>query len=170
MKKIMVMISLAAMALSAVAQDKNTRFIRLEVHEGGEDGTHVNMTLPLNTLNAFEPAVRQALTEISVNGQGLNLAEIWQAVKDSGPMDYVEVQEHDSTIKISTTGTHVVVRAEGEMADNIHVSIPFELCDAIFRDVESFDFQNLIAVLENMAGEDLVNIDTDNERIRIWIE
>lgn len=161
-----------ALLLSTVvfAQNKTSRVLRVEVQEGGEDGTHVNLTLPISAMAAFEPAVRNALNEISVNGDGINLQEIWQAVKDSGPMDYVEIEEQNSTIRVSTTGSHVVVSAEGDLEDNIHVSIPFELCDAMFRSPEDFDFDRLMTVLEDMAGSDLIRVDTDNEHVRVWIE
>ncbi|MCB1043809.1 MAG: hypothetical protein KDC35_12765 [Acidobacteria bacterium] len=170
MKRIMIITSLVTLGLAAMAQNKNNHVIRVDVQEFGDDGTHVKLALPLTTLRAFEPMVRETLSEMTVDGHDFNLAEIWQTVKDTGPMDYVEVLQTDRTITVSTTATHVVVRTDGTMQDQIHMSIPFELCDAMFRDAESFDYQHLVDVLEDMAGEDLVNIDTDNERIRIWIE
>ncbi len=170
MKRLTTLFIVAAATTLLFAQAKTNHVIRVEIFGGGEDGSHVNMTLPINALAAFEPTVRQAFEQVAIEGHGINLAEIWKAVKDSGPMDYVEIEESDSTIRVSTTGTHVVVRAEGALQDNINVSIPFELCDAVFRQSEDFDFDHLMTVLNGLAGQDLVHIDTENEQIRIWIE
>ncbi len=169
MKSQLTAIALMMMSLWAAAGETN-HVIRLSVTSDDADGTQVNMTVPLSLLYSFEDVIREALTEIKIEEHGIDLREIWNAVKDAGPTDFVEILEGETTVKISTSQTHIVVATDGDGDESVNAMIPFELCDALFTDSEDFDFENLMTVLEGMSGTDIVNVESDDENVRIWIE
>lgn len=145
-------------------------FLRVEIREVGDDGANVNLRLPLSTIRAFEDTFREALSDIEVDGHGIDLRTIWETLRDSGPTDFVEIQDKEGTIKVSSDNNKITVIAEGDYRERVSMNIPFALCDAIFTDADNVDFDNLITVLESMAGVDIINVDSDDAKIRIWIE
>lgn len=170
MKGLLTAIGLLMFSAWAVAGTDTDHVIRLEVLSNDEDGTQVNVTLPLSMLYSFEDTIRDVLTDIDIDDHEINLKEIWATVKDTGPMDYVEIIEGDARIKVSTTESHIVVTTEGDANEKVNAMVPFALCDALFTTSEDFDFDRLMEVLKNMAGMDIVNVQADGESVRVWIE
>jgi hypothetical protein len=146
----------------------DSHFLRVEVNQ--QEGSQVNLRIPLSMIPAFEDSLRQALEEVEVQSNGIRVREIWQAVRDAGPTNFVEMQSEEGRILISTTDEWIQVQADGQLQEKVTMQIPLSLCDALFTDAESVDLQNVVAILESMAGKDLVRVDTDDADVRIWVE
>jgi hypothetical protein len=144
-------------ALSALAKETEKM---LHVSFTAEEGQMVNLSFPVSLLRSFEPQIENVLQEIKVNEQEINFMEIWQAVKDAGPTEFVEVNSADADIKVSTTITHLLVNVhEKKEGHKIDVTIPLALGDALFTTGE-FDYEQAIQALLDVEG-DLVTITSD---------
>jgi len=166
MKRFSVIWALGLVGSLLLAGD--THFLRVEVNQ--QEGSQVNLRIPLSMIPAFEDSLRQALEEVEVHGNGIRVREIWQAVRDAGPTDFVEVQSEEGTVRISTTDEWIQVQADGQLQEKVTMQIPLALCDALFTDAESVNLQGVVAILESMTGKDLVRVQTDEGNVRIWVE
>lgn len=169
MKKLLIFGSLLILMTGALQAQNRVIRVQIDGHDG--ENTHVSMTFPLSMIRSFEPAIVGSMMEHEIHGHGLDLRKMWETMKEAGPMDYVEITENEGNVKVSSTGTHIVVTADGDLQDRVHVSIPFALCDALFAEPDEFNMDHLMDVLEQMVGQDIVNITSDTEEtVRVWIE
>lgn len=168
MRKVWMMSLALIVCTAAMAQDKNLNVHFKDYREGGSE---VSMSLPLNMLGSFEPQIREAFSAIEDQNSGVNFFELWAAVRDAGPNEYLEVNQEDTKIKVSTTETHLLCDVEGvEDLGKVKIKIPLVLGDALLGDPENFDYEYAINVLNNLAGQDLVYIESEEIDGRVWIE
>jgi len=157
-------------ALSAFADETEKM---LHVNFTAEEGQMVNISFPVSLLKSFEPQIEKVLQDIKINGnEEINFIELWQAVKDAGATEFVEINSEDADIKVSTTATHLLVNVnEKKEGHTIDVSLPLALGDALFTSGD-FDYEQAIEALMSVEG-DLVTITSDDPngpQGRVWIE
>ena len=168
MKKLMIATFASLFSLALIAGE--THFLRIEINETKEEGSHVNVRLPLNLINAFEETVRDAIEEVDFEGHEINVRQIWETLKEAGPTDFIEINDAKGSVRVSTTGSQILISADGEYRDKVSMTIPYELCDAKKKKKENLDFNRIVAILESMAGRDLVMVNSEDATVRIWIE
>ena len=165
--KIMITVAILAMTASALAQNNN-KTINIDFKDSSEN-TSMQMSFPLSVIESFVPQIQQALGEIQHDGTQIDFRQIWQSVKDAGPMDFVEVSSVDADVKVSTTETHLlVVVDEKQEGHHINVTVPMALGNALF-DGEVIDAQAIMDALASING-DLVTITSETVNGRVWVE
>jgi len=157
-----------------VAQDADNsqgKVIRLNFENFEGEGTKMEATFPLALLATAKPQIERALNDIHEEHH-VNFRDIWNAVKDSGPTEYVNIDSHDAKIKVSTTATHLKVYVDQRQEDAVfHVTLPLALGDALFGEENSeLNYDTIIEALLQMEGQDLVSIDSEDMKGRVWIE
>lgn len=161
------------MALTAWAGDGPGagKSIHVDFQSTEGDGMTLKLTLPMSFIETLRPKIEEALTSIRFQEHEIDFVEIWNAVKDSGPTEFVEINSQDGGIKVSTTQTHLVVRIdEKKEGHQIDVTLPLALGDALFSNLDSIDYDGIIEALLSMEGEDLVKITSEEINGRVWIE
>ena len=164
MKKLMSIATLSLICtLSALAADP---VIHVQVTEP-ESGQNMDLRLPLTMLESLKPTIEQALTDLDIEGQEIDIRAIWQEIKDAGPNTYLDLSgEHN--VNVSTTETHLVVKVTGD--DQVDVSLPLAVCDALLGP-GGVDFELIMETLASMQGEELISVNGSNgEKVRITIE
>ena len=157
--------------LAVLAQDETSKSIHVDFVSTVDEGMTVKMTLPLSFLESIQPKIEEVLQEIRYNNHEINFAEIWQAARDSGPTDFVEVNSEDADLSVSTTETHLLIRVrEKQEGQDIEVTLPLALGDAFFADLENLDYEKIVAALLTMTGQDLVKVTSEQINGRVWIE
>lgn len=167
MKKVMsILITLIAASFAMAAQPM-LHFELLDSSQGGEP-TEIKLNLPLSMLNTMSEQFNQAIDEIDLDGQEIDLRAIWQEVKNVGPNEYVQIKGEDGNISVSTTGTHILVNIN-EKDQDIEVKVPYQVAEILFG-TEHPDLNNLVDSLLEMRGEDLVSIRGTQMTGRLWID
>jgi hypothetical protein len=154
-----------------LAQDKQSKSIHVDFVSTVDEGMTINMTLPLSFLESFQPKIEEFLHEVQYNDHQINFAAIWQAAREAGPTDFVEVNSDDADVRVSTTETHLIIKVlEKREGHDIEVTVPLALGDALFANLENLDYDRIAAALLTMDGQDLVRITSEEINGRIWIE
>jgi hypothetical protein len=169
MRKIAMTISLAlVLSVTAMAQDRNINVHFVDHREGG---TEVSMSLPVSMISSFETQIRDAFNAIKDEKTGVDFFELWAAVREAGPNEYLEVNQEDTKIKVSTTDTHLICNVEGvDDIGQLKVKVPLVLGDALLGNRDAFDYDYAIEVLNGMVGQDLVFIESEEIDGRVWID
>ena len=160
------------LALSLVAVAKDGKMLNIQFEDKSGDGMTMEMSLPLALLESVQPNIEQALQAAREEGHlEMDFAAIWKAVKDAGPTEFVEFNSKDADVKVSTTETHLIVDVrEKKDGNDILITIPLALGDALFTDIDNINYDGIVEALLAMEGQDLVKIDGTNMKGRVWIE
>ena len=168
-KNAIVMAMIMSMSVAVFAQDNQVRTINIDFRDEGQNTT-MNMSLPITVIESFRPHIEQALESVQQGDHQIDFQEIWQAVKDAGPTDFVEIKSEDADVKVSTTDTELRVSVqEKQDGHDIDVAIPLAVCEALFAGGE-LDLDAIVTALEDMAGQNLITITGDQINGRVWIE
>lgn len=167
----------ACLTLAAPAWSQTANWLHVEVNEGGERASKVNVNLPLSVAKvALEMAPKQFTDKAveQLNRHDLSIADIrklWAEIKNAGNAEFVTVQEADETVRVARDGAWVRVRVEktGDKPERVRVDIPIGVVDALLSgDGESF---NLLAAINELEGNtgDIVHVDDGEDTVRVWI-
>lgn len=172
MRKTIAVASLTLLfALMGWAQDKKTqKMIHIDFKDSRPDGVALVLAVPITVLDSFRPQIRTAFDTFQDENQEIDFYEIWQAVKESGPNDFLEVKGKDGHIKVSTTETHLVATVDSPDEGLIEATVPLVLGDALFGEQAILDLEGLVAALESLEGQDLVRIRSEHINARVWIQ
>ena len=169
MKKFATLFVLVVMGLSAIAQEKKAKTINIDFKSTIDEGMTLNVTLPLQFLESFQPQIQQILTQIQAE-HGMDFKQIWTSVKDSGPAEFISIKSEEADIQVSTTSSHMIVKVnEKTEGHDIEVHLPMALGDALFTLDGDIDYEGILQALETVDG-DLVTISGADMNGRIWIE
>lgn len=156
----------------AIAQEKRGLFFHLEAIEYNETETpnEVKLNIPMSLIRAFQPNVDQALADVDFGEYHQQFRLAWQEIKGTGPFTVVELIHEDTTLRVSTTKTHIVINATGPDYGNAVARIPLSIGDALFNMGQSISFDQLLSEIEALAGQELITVESDKVDLRIWVD
>ena len=167
----------ACLSLSAPLCAQTSSWLHVQVNDGGEKASTVNVNLPLSVAKAALGMVPRQFTDKAVeklNEHDVSIADIrklWAEIRNAGNAEFVTVQKADETVRVAREDDWVRVRVEktGEKSESVKVDIPIGVVDALLSgDGESF---NLLAAINELEGNtgDIVNVEDGDETVRVWI-
>lgn len=154
----------------------------LHVRVEENDGATVKVNLPVTML---EKAVAMIPEEHFQDGRieiddwhttTADLRELWAELKDSPDMTFVTVEEDDEFVRVWKESGYLKVNVreggdEGMGGDNVDVSIPMTVVDALLSGDDSE--LNITAAIEALVQEgegELVTVSGDDEKVRVWVD
>jgi hypothetical protein len=167
----------ACLSLGAPLWAQTANWLHVQVNEGGEKASKVNVNLPLSVARvALEIAPKQFTDKAveKLNDHDIKIADIrklWAEIKQAGNAEFVTVQDSDQTVRVAREGDWVRVRVDdgGGKAQHVKVDIPIAVVDALLSgDGESFNLLAAINQLEGNAG-DIVHVEDGDDTVRVWI-
>lgn len=167
----------ACLSLTAPVWGQTAHWLHVEVNEGGEKASKVNVNLPLSVAKVALAMAPKQFTDKAVeklNEHDLSIADIrslWAEIKNAGNAEFVTIQEADETVRVAREDDWVRVRVDntGEKPERVMVDIPIGVVDALLSgDGENF---NLLAAINELEGNpgDIVNVTDGDETVRVWI-
>lgn len=179
MKTVALTIGLAAvLAPSASAAADSARWIHVRVDEDGERGARVDVQVPLSMVSALLPTLKSKVEvhdgRLDFGDDEMTLAELrgyWTAVKAAKDGNYVTVRDGQDTVRIAKRGgiVHVDV-SENRGSGRVKVRLPVPLVDAFLAEEDTVDVAQLVKALSNVPNGEIVAVDDDESRVRIWID
>ena len=165
-----------ALPLSAGAD--STRWIHVRVHDEGEDGARVDIQVPLAMVSSLLPSFKKKIEihegRIDLGNDEMTLDEMrgyWAAVKGSKDGNYVTVRDGSDTVRIAKRGgvVHVDVSAD-RGSERVKLRLPVPLVDAVLGKDDTLDVGELVKALSGVPNGEIIAVDDDDSRVRIWID
>lgn len=166
---------LALMGTFAIA-DAGQQWLHIRVEESGEDGESVHINLPLNLVQTILPLIEVENIE---NGKldleideldGIDLCQIWTALREAEDGEYVTVESADENVRVAKKGEYLVIEVDGP-DEQVDLRIRTAVVDALFSgDSGELD---LVAALEVLGEEEeceLITVQDGENHVRIWID
>ena len=171
--------ALATIALAAAPAlaASDGRWIHVRVDEDGAHGAKVDVQVPLSMVSALMPSLK---AKMDVNGQldlgskDVSIDELrgyWRAVKESKDGNYVTVKDGSETVRIAKRGGVVHVDVDdGEKSEHVKMRLPVPLVDAVLGTKDTLDVGALVDALHAAPSGELIAVDDDDSKVRIWID
>lgn len=161
------------MTFPLMAQDKEANgsghTINVDIETYDNDEGRIRLTLPLSLLSLAKGQLQNALDELAAQ-ENLDFPKLWAAIKEAGPNEFVELNNEEAEIKVSTTKEKIkVLVVDKKEGSEINVELPMVLGDALFTSRE-IDYTLMMDALLSLKGRDLVLIDASHMQGRVWIE
>lgn len=157
---------------SVLAQGDSPTFFRIEAIEYNdtEVPNEVKMNIPITLVRTLQPQLDEALADADFGHYHEQFRQAWQEIKDAGPFNVVEIFHEGESIRVSTTETHVIIKAKSKEIGNAIARIPLALGDAFFNMSGKIDFNQILSQVSLLSGQDLVTVESDKFDLRIWVD
>ena len=159
----------------AVAQDRWLH-IRVQEFDGDDDSIEINM--PLSAIEALLSnseidELRNGKVHIGdhVGIDGIDLHEILLAVRDAPDSEFVTIRSREDTVRVAKEDGFLLVNVDEDRGDRVRVRMPMEVVDVLLdTEGDELDVVRLLDALAVLDGTDIISVDSDDTRIRIWID
>jgi hypothetical protein len=174
-------VALACLVTLSVAGTED-KWLHVRVEEGGEKGERVSINIPLDIVERMLPAIsvdelqdgKLILDGLDDDLEGIDLRELAAAVRDAPDADFVRVESDDETVRVAKEGEFLVVRVEEggrHSNETVRIRVPLPVVDALVGDdPNQLDLAEALRALSEYEGEPLVEVQSDDESVRIWID
>jgi hypothetical protein len=170
--------SVAGMASSAMAAPPE-RYLHVKVTDTKE-GESVNVNLPLSIAEKVLPTISKGnLHEghVTISGadmDGVDVRALLDALRTTPDNEFVTVTQKDRDVRVAkSNGNFIVhVRCHDGDKENVDVTIPLKVVDALFSTSKDNEL-NVVAALHALsdAGDALlVTVQDASQHVRIWVD
>lgn len=171
----------AAFFLLASALMAQSPWIHVEVDEGGDGDTHVNVNLPLSVVQVALEAAPEKIIEdgqlhlghVDHDLEIEDLRRMWEELRNAGDAEFVSVEGDDENVKIRREGDFIRIDVDErgtDSSDEVHIEVPVTVVDALFSgEGDELNIERALQELSSQRG-DIVRVDDGETKVRIWID
>ena len=165
-----------ALAATATAVAAGEVRLRVEVDDAVTGEQRVRLNIPLNSVESMLDIFQDELDVDflrEVDTHGVRLRDLYLAIRDEDLSDFLEVQDRNGEhVKIwkDQEAFYIQVQEAGRSEPNVNVYLPLSVMDALLLDGDAPDLQAAMDELRRLAPLTLVEVDHDDEIVRIWLE
>lgn len=157
------------------------RYLHVQVSDSGNKGEDVNVNLPLSVAEKVLPTIdRGPLHQGRVmldrdQLKGIDMPTILEAIRNSPDNKLVTVKDKDGeNIDVSKADGKIVVHVNqpGKKGDNVNVTVPITVVDALFSTAQKNEINVAAALqaLDNAGDTFLVTVENTSEHVRVWVD
>ena len=173
--KLVISSLLLTLAMSPALGASDDLWLHVFVQESGDETVKVN--IPMALVESVLPLIdHEHLSKGKLNiaeeldMEGIDLREIWEAVRNTKDGDFVTVEGKDENVRVSKSQGFLKVDVE-EDDEKIRVRIPLDVVGALFSGEEGqLDLLAAVRALGKYKGQDLVTVEGGSELVRVWID
>ena len=168
---------LLTLALSPALGASDDLWLHVFVQESGDEAETVKVNIPMALVESVLPLIdHEHLSKGKLNiteelgAEGIDLREIWEAVRNTKDGDFVTVESKDESVRVSKSQGFLKVDVE-EDGEKIRVRVPLDVVGALFSGEDGeLDILAAVRALGKYKGQDLVTVEGGSETIRVWID
>jgi hypothetical protein len=164
----------------AAAAAPEERFLHVQVSDTKTSGENVNVNLPLSLAEKVLPTIDRGplhqgrVTLDRDQLKGIDMPTIIAALKSSPDNKMVTVRQKDENIDVSKAGGNIVVHVNdtGKHGDNVNVTVPISVVDALFSPTQKneIDVAAALQALDKAGDTFLVTVENATEHVRVWVD
>jgi hypothetical protein len=172
-------VALVASVAAPVAEARGDVQLRVEVDDPRTGEQRVRLNLPLRSIDQLLAIASQQMDEeheFDFNldmGNGMNMRALYTVFRDEDLTDLLQVNGEDGeNVRVwkDRDAFHVEVQEEGYYEPNIRIYLPLQVLDVLFMEGDELDMSGALEELRRMAPLTLVEVDTEEETVRVWLE
>jgi hypothetical protein len=170
--------SVTGMAASAMAAPPE-RYLHVKV-EDSKQGESVNVNLPLSVAEKILPTVSKGnlhdghVTIGHADMNGIDIKALLEAIRTTPDNEFVTVTQKDQDVRVAkSNGNFIIhVRSHEKDKENVDVTIPMKVVDALFSTAKNNELDVLAALhaLSDAGDALLITVQDDAQHVRIWVD
>jgi hypothetical protein len=170
--------SATGMAASAMAAPPE-RYLHVKV-EDAKQGESVNVNLPLSVAEKILPTVSKGnlhdghVTIGHADMNGIDIKALLEAIRTTPDNEFVTVTQKDQDVRVAkSNGNFIIhVRSHEKDKENVDVTIPMKVVDALFSTAKDNELDVLAALhaLSDAGDALLITMQDDAQHVRIWVD
>jgi hypothetical protein len=170
--------SVTGMAASAMAAPPE-RYLHVKV-EDAKQGESVNVNLPLSVAEKILPTVSKGnlhdghVTIGHADMNGIDVKALLEAIRTTPDNEFVTVTQKDQDVRVAkSNGNFIIhVRSHEKEKENVDVTIPMKVVDALFSTAKNNELDVLAALhaLSDAGDALLITVQDDAQHVRIWVD
>lgn len=171
--------SVSGMAAGALAAPAPERYLHVKV-EDAKEGESVNVNLPLSIAEKILPTVNKGklrdghVTIGSADLDGIDVKGLLDAIRTAPDNEFVTVKQKDQDVRIAKSNGNLIVhvRCTDKDKQNVDITIPLKVVDALFSTAKDNEL-NIVAALHELsdAGDALlVTVQDASQHVRVWVD
>jgi hypothetical protein len=171
--------SVSGMAASVLAAPPPERYLHVKV-EDAKEGESVNVNLPLSIAEKILPTVNKGELRdghVTINKSdldGIDVKGLLDAIRTAPDNEFVTVKQKDQDVRIAKSNGNLIVhvRSTGQEKQNVDITIPLKVVDALFSTAKDNEL-NIVAALHELsdAGDALlVTVQDASQHVRVWVD
>jgi hypothetical protein len=171
LKAAAIAIALPVAVVATIAS--TTSYMVVDVQEGGPEGMHIVVPVPLFLAQAavsLAPADQTQIDIPELREYAPIAHEILAALADAPDGELVRVEDRDERVLISKVGNELQVRVDNP-SEQVSLNVPLDLVIEVLRDAEDGELYagDVIAALRGVSSSDLVEVHDGDEHVKVWI-
>lgn len=178
MKKTMLVLAVAALLVPAAGAAE--AWFHVSVDGRGPEAEKVRVNIPLSLVEKLLPLVKNEdlqggklrMFECGEEA-GIDFPALLKAVEEVQDGDFVTVQSTRQDVRVYKEKGYFFVKANRrqDKPETVTVKIPMSLARAFQPDARGeVDLAQVVRLLSEQQGEDLVTVMSDDHQVRIWID
>ena len=155
------------------------RWLHVKVEDGGEKAEIVRVNLPLSLAEKVLPAIHtKELNEGRVKVseakfKDVDLRAILEALRTAPENEFVTVESEHQNVRVAKSAGNLLVKvrnAKGK-AENVEVTVPFTVVDALLSGgKDELDLLAAVRALGALGDTVLVTVNDEHSKVRIWVD
>ncbi len=176
-RKILISLAFLLLVFSLSFSEEKVKWINITVTEADKQ-TNVEVHLPLSLVQVAVNSVKteemnMGKVKLDLNDSEIDLPSILAELKNSPDGEYVKVDDQESHVVITKKAGMMLIDVTEKAGDKekVKVRIPTALLDSIKIDENNqLDISSILSSLEAVDIGDLVTVESEGTKVRIWIE
>lgn len=172
--------ALSAVAAAPASAADSDLWFHVTVDEQRGERAQIKIHLPLKLVERLAPMLSSGIdhrgSRFRINQREVTPAEareMWRALRDADEAPFVDVRSGRDRVRISKSAGMLHLRATDDRpyGEDVRVRIPEAVVDALLSgDEGEYEIAAALRVLARQGAGDLVQIDSDDADVRIWID
>ena len=170
--------SVTGMAASAMAAPTE-RYLHVKV-EDAKEGESVKVNLPLSVAEKILPTISKGnlhegrVTIGHADMNGIDIKALLEAIRTTPDNEFVTVTQKDQDVRVAkSNGNFIIhVRSHEKGNENVDVTIPMKVVDALFSTSKDNELDVVAAlhVLSDAGDALLITVQDASQHVRIWVD
>jgi len=167
---------LAAPGPARAASSDDIIWMRVEVSRPGDDRAHVKVNLPLSLIEVVVDSIdkKEFLAEFESDHPSVDIAKMWREVRKMETDEFLTVETEKEHVRVwkDRDFFRLSIKAEEEGDEPVvQVKLPLDVMDYLFESkTRNWSFQDLVARLRPHLPVTLVEVNKDDDHVKIWLE
>jgi hypothetical protein len=172
------MVPLWAVAATAARAEEPMRWIHVRVVSSEAEGETVRVNVPVELAEQVLPAIhshdlRDGKVRIHGDMEGVDLKQLFEAIRNTPDNEFVTVQKKDEEIRIAKEKGFLTIKVHGTKGskEDVDVRVPMPVVSALLSaGSDELDILAGLRALKNYGDTELVTVKDKNQTVHIWLD